>query len=107
MASEPTSRTALASPREMASQNSPTRRWGPWPPVISRMARAGSAPIRFATERGKLLEAPKGGLAPGEEISNWRMAAMTSRAAARSPEAPASARAARAAAPARSAGERA
>ena len=107
MASEPTSITASASPRAMASQNSPTRRWGPWPPVISRIARAGSAPMRLATERGKLLEAPKGGLAPGEEISNWRMATMTSRAPARSPEAWASARAARAASPARSAGERA
>ena len=41
-----------------------------------------AAPMRLPTERAKLLEAPNGGRAPGPETSNWRIAAITSIAAA-------------------------
>jgi hypothetical protein len=50
--------------------------------VTSSTARAGLAPIRPATERGKLLDRPSGARDHGPELSNWRTPATVSMAAA-------------------------
>ena len=71
---------------------------GPCPPVISRIARAGSAPIRRPMALGRLSALPKGATAVAREVSNWRMPAMVSMWAPM-PSTPASATAACAARP--------
>jgi acetyl-CoA C-acetyltransferase len=41
-----------ARPQAMAVASSLTRCWAAWPPLTSRIARAGAAPTRPATDRG-------------------------------------------------------
>jgi hypothetical protein len=107
MASAPKISTTSAPPPAMVPASSVTRCWGAWPPVTSRIARVGAAPIRPATDRGKLSDRPSGARAPGVEISNWRTQATVSIAAAAcAGSAPVSASAARAAPAASSTGDR-
>ena len=64
-ASAPASKTTELSPAAMTPANSVTRCCGACPPLASKTARAGSAPTRRATERGKLSDRPSGARAPG------------------------------------------
>src|SRR4051794_25831712 len=106
MASEPTSSTACSRPAAISPANSVTRCCGACPPTTSSTARGGLAPIRPATERGKLSDRPSGATARGPEISNWRTdAIVVSAAATVAGSAPVSARACAAAAAASSTGD--
>jgi hypothetical protein len=52
MASAPKTSAASARPQAMAAASSLTRCWGAWPPLTSRIARAGAAPTRPAGRVG-------------------------------------------------------
>ncbi len=52
MASAPKTSATCAPPDAIVAANSVISCWGAWPPVIPRIARAGAAPMRPATDRG-------------------------------------------------------
>ena len=107
MASAPTTSATSAPPAAIVAASSLTRCCGLCPPETSRIARRGEAPIRPATERGKLSERPRGARAPGTEFSNCRVPAIVSTAVATAvASAPVSVSASRAASAASSTGER-